>query len=71
MAWMFRFSNSEEGTFLPGSRKVISLRQNLSEWMEGEVWHMPAEEKYNLHIIAIFALGGERVNSQLLRHFRS
>lgn len=69
MAWMFRFSNSEEGTFLPGSRKVISLRQSLSEWMEGEVWHMPAEEKYNLHIIAIFALGGREGKFSITQTF--
>lgn len=69
MAWMFRYSNSEEGPFLLGSRKVISIGKNSSEWMEGEVWHMPAGEKTDLHIIAIFALGGREGRFSITQTF--
>lgn len=58
MAFMFRYSNSEEGTFLVESRKVghqsPRTRQNTNEWVEDEVVCMPAEEKMNLLIIGTF-----------------
>lgn len=41
MAFMFRYSNSEEGTLLAESRKVghqsPRTRQNTNEWVEDEV----------------------------------
>lgn len=61
MALLFWYSNSEVGTFLPDSRRVghqsPRTRQNRSEWLGGEAWCMPAEEKMNLLIIGTFAYG--------------
>lgn len=59
MALMFQYSNSEEETFLVESTKVghqsPRTRQNKNDWVDDEVWCVPAEEKMNLLIIGTFA----------------